>query len=137
MDSLRQSSKIATYGLKAQAERLRVISQNLANADSVAASEGQDPYRRQVITFKNVLEKDIDAKIVKTKRVEEDMTPFDRVFDPSHPAADEQGYVLAPNVNMLVELMDLREAQRSYEANLNVVTMSRELTNATLDILRS
>nr|WP_242018832.1 flagellar basal body rod protein FlgC [Phaeovibrio sulfidiphilus] len=133
---MRLSSKIATYGLKAQAERLRVISQNLANANSVAPRQGEDPYRRQVITFRNVMDRELDARVVKSVRVGEDMSPFDRLYDPSHPGADEQGYVLAPNVNMLVEMMDLREAQRTYEANLNVITLSRELTGATLDMLR-
>jgi flagellar basal-body rod protein FlgC len=136
MDSLSQSSKIATAGLKAQAERLRVISQNLANMNSVAERQGEDPYRRQISTFKNVMDRELGVKVVQTGRVEQDMTPFERKYDPSHPAADEKGYVLSPNVNMLVEMMDMREAQRTYEANLNVVTMSREMNNDTIDLLR-
>lgn len=136
MDSLTQSSRIATSGLKAQAERLRVISQNLANMNSVAERQGEDPYRRQISTFRNVMDRELGVKVVRSGRVEQDMTPFDRKYDPSHPAADEQGYVLSPNVNMLVEMMDMREAQRTYEANLNVITMSREMNNDTIDLLR-
>lgn len=136
MDDLRQTSQIATHGLKAQSERLRTISQNLANANSMAEKAGEDPYRRKLITFRNVMDRELGADVVKSGRLREDMTPFGRKFDPNHPAADENGYVLTPNVNPLVEMMDLREAERSYEANLNVIKVTREMTRDTLELLR-
>ncbi|WP_413205285.1 flagellar basal body rod protein FlgC [Rhodospirillum sp. A1_3_36] len=136
MDELKQSSKIATYGLKAQAERLRTISQNLANADSVAERAGEDPYRRRIMTFRDEMDRELGAKVVRVGRRMEDMSAFNREYNPSHPAADNQGYVLTPNVNPLVEMMDMREAQRSYEANLNVIKTAREMTKNTLELLQ-
>lgn len=136
MDDLKQTSAIATHGLKAQAERLRVISQNLANADSVAERPGEDPYRRRLVTFRSVMDRELGADVVKTGRLREDMSAFGRKYDPSHPAADDQGYVMTPNVNPLIELMDMKEAERSYEANLNVIKAARDMTRDTLELLR-
>ncbi len=136
MDDLKVVSRIAVFGLKAQAERLRVVSQNLSNADSVAETAGSDPYRRRVISFKSVMDRELDTDVVKTGRVREDMSPFGREYDPGHPAADADGYVTTANVNPMVELMDMREAQRSYEANLNVIKVTREMTDGTIDLLR-
>ncbi|CCG08010.1 flagellar basal body rod protein FlgC [Pararhodospirillum photometricum] len=136
MDELQQSAKIATSGLKAQTERLRTIAQNMANADSIAERQGEDPYRRRIVSFRNVVDREIGTALVKTGRVSEDMTPFNRKYDPGNPAADDKGYVLAPNVNPMVELMDMREAQRSYEANLNVVGLTRKMTQSTIELLK-
>jgi flagellar basal-body rod protein FlgC len=136
MDDVKQAGKIATYGMKAQAERLRTISQNLANADSVAERAGMDPYRRKIVTFRGEVDRELGAEVVKVRGRTEDMSAFGREYNPSHPAADDQGYVQTPNVNPLVELMDMREAQRSYEANLNVIKASREMTKNTLELLR-
>lgn len=136
MDELQQSAKIATSGLKAQTERLRTIAQNMANADSIAERQGEDPYRRRIVSFRNVVDREIGAALVKTGRVSEDMTPFNRKYDPGNPAADDKGYVLAPNINPMVELMDMREAQRSYEANLNVVSLTRKMTQSTIEMLK-
>ncbi|MEM6666563.1 MAG: flagellar basal body rod protein FlgC [Pseudomonadota bacterium] len=128
---------VAASGLKAQTDRMRVISENIANAESTSTQPGGDPYRRQVATFKSILDKDMGATVVKTGRVLKDDTEFRVAFEPGHPAADENGYVKRPNVNSLVESVDLREAQRSYEANLNVITATRRMLTRTLDILRA
>lgn len=136
MDDLSKVSHIASAGMKAQAKRLRVVSENLANADSLATRPGGDPYRRKMITFKSELDRSIDAEKVKADKTIRDTTDFGREYNPGHPAADDQGYVLTPNVNPLIEVMDMREAQRTYEANLHVVSIAREMTSKTLDLLR-
>ena len=136
MDDLLKSSTIAVSGLKAQAERLRVVSENLANADSVAQTPDGTPYRRKVVTFKDELDRSTGLNAVEVDKVLPDNSPFQRRYDPKHPAADKDGYVLAPNVNVLVEMMDMREAQRSYEANLNVISTSRTLLTRTVDLLK-
>jgi flagellar basal-body rod protein FlgC len=128
---------IATSGLKAQAGRMRVISENIANADSLPKVPGEQPYRRKVPTFSNEFDRELDAEVLKVDRIREDKGPFEKRYEPGHPAADAQGYVQAPNVNSLIETMDLREAQRSYEANLNVITATRRMLQRTLDILRA
>ncbi len=136
MDDLLKSSLIAVSGLKAQAERLRVVAENLANADSVAQTPNGTPYRRKVVTFKDELDRSTGLNAVEVDKVLPDNSPFQRRYDPKHPAADKDGYVLAPNVNVLVEMMDMREAQRSYEANLNVISTSRTLLTRTVDLLK-
>lgn len=136
MDDLSKATAIASTGLKAQAKRVRVISENMANADSVAKSPGGEPYRRKLITFRNQLSRELDAKTVRADRTVRDMTDFGRKYMPGHPGADEQGYVLTPNVNPLIEMMDMREAQRSYDANLQVINMSRDLMSKTIELLR-
>jgi flagellar basal-body rod protein FlgC len=136
MDFLR-SIGIAASGLKAQAGRMRLISENLANADSTASTKGGDPYRRKVPTFKSHFDRELNANVVEMGRVQRDPTPFNTRLDPGNPAADAQGYVKLPNVNGLVEQMDMREAQRSYEANLGVITATRRMVARTLDILRA
>lgn len=135
MDELKLTSKIAAAGLKAQAERLRVVAQNLANADSLPSQPGEEPYRRQVVSFRNVLDRQLGVEKV-TAEQRTDSSQFRREYDPSHPAADAEGYVLAPNVNPLIELMDMREAQRSYEANLNVIRSAKALMSRTVELLR-
>ncbi|HLN24557.1 MAG TPA: flagellar basal body rod protein FlgC [Patescibacteria group bacterium] len=136
MDELNKASQIAVAGLKAQAERLRVVSENMANADSLPTSPDAQPYRRKVVTFRNVLDKETGANLVQVNKVDVDRSDFQKKFDPKHPAADRDGYVLAPNVNPLIEMMDMREAQKSYEANLNVVTVSKAMLSKTVDMLR-
>ncbi|MHA1539181.1 MAG: flagellar basal body rod protein FlgC [Alphaproteobacteria bacterium] len=130
------AKKIAAAGMRAQARRTRIISENLANAESVASTPGGDPYRRKVVVFQNELDQATGAKLVSAQKVVEDQTPFDLKYDPNHPMADAKGYIKKPNVNPLIELMDMREAQRSYEANLNVLKTTRMLTEQTLDLLK-
>ena len=136
MDNLFKTMHISAAGMKAQGTRLRVISENVANAESLPTNPNEDPYQRKVITFKNVLDRDIGLDTVRVHGTRPDNSEFQKRYDPSHPAADEDGYVLAPNVNTLVEMMDMREAQRSYEANLNVIRASKTMLQSTIDILR-
>ncbi len=133
---LSTSADIAFSGMKAQAQRLKVIAENMANAESVSPVEGGEPYRRQVVTFKQYVDKETGADMVKVGKVVKDESPFVKKYDPNHPAADAQGYVSMPNVNPLIEMMDMKEAQRSYEANLSVVQTSREMNSKILDILK-
>lgn len=136
MDELQKSSKIATAAMKAQSERLRVISENLANVDSLAQSPDGTPYRRKVVSFKSELDRATGLTTVQVDKVRPDKSDFQRRYDPKHPAADRDGYVLAPNVNPLIEMTDMREAQRSYEANLAVISSSRSLLSRTVEMLR-
>jgi flagellar basal-body rod protein FlgC len=135
MDFLKTIS-VAASGLKAQSGRMRVIAENIANADSTGASPGADPYRRKVPTFQRRFDRELEASVVDLGRVRPDATPFKTRLEPGHPAADARGEVKLPNVNTLVETMDMREAQRSYEANLNLITATRRMIARTLDILR-
>jgi flagellar basal-body rod protein FlgC len=134
---LKTSQQIAAAGMRAQGTRLRVIAENLANANSTAPAPGEDPYRRQVVTFRNMMDRALGAESVEVNRVGRDNSDFQRRFEPSHPSADAEGYVLYPNVNVLVEMMDMREAQRSYEANLNALDAARSMIGQTIDLLRS
>jgi flagellar basal-body rod protein FlgC len=136
MDFLKSMS-IAASGLRAQAGRMRIISENIANADSTAQSPGADPYRRKVPTFSSQLDRALEAKVVALGRVQTDRSDFRVRYEPGHPAADANGYVKYPNVNSLVEMTDMRDAQRSYEANLNIVTATRRMIERTLDILKA
>ncbi|MDX2224861.1 MAG: flagellar basal body rod protein FlgC [Rhodospirillaceae bacterium] len=136
MDDLSISSKIASHGMKAQATRLRVISENLANADSTAEVPGGEPYRRKLVTFRTALDKELEADTVKVKKIFNDQSNLSSRYDPTHPGANAAGYVLVPNVNPLIEMMDMREAQRSYEANLNVISTSRQMVAKTLELLK-
>jgi len=132
-----RSMGIATSGLRAQAGRMRVISENIANADSTAPTAGGDPYRRKVPTFSSQLDRALDAQVVTLGRVARDPTAFRVRYEPSNPAADASGNVKYPNVNSVVEMTDLRDAQRSYEANLNIIGATRRMIQRTLDILKS
>jgi flagellar basal-body rod protein FlgC len=132
MDSL----AISAAGMRVQGERLRVISENMANVDSVSEVPGGDPYRRKTITFQNHLDRDLGLDLVKVAKVGVDSSDFTKKYDPSNPAADKQGYVKLPNVNALIEMSDMREAQRSYEANLKVIEVARGMLQRTIDILR-
>ncbi len=135
-NALVNSIGISTSGMKAQSFRMRVIAENIANADSTAEAPGALPYRRQVVSFKNELDAASGADMVRVSKVSRDPSEFQRRYLPGHPSADANGYVMYPNVNTLTETMDMREAQRSYEANLNVIEISRMMTSRTIDLLR-
>jgi flagellar basal-body rod protein FlgC len=135
MDFLKTIS-VAASGLKAQSGRMRVIAENIANADSTADKPGADPYRRKVPSFNHRFDRDLEASVVELGRVRADRSAFRTRFDPGHPAADQKGEVKLPNVNSLVETMDMREAQRSYEASLNLISATRRMISRTLEILR-
>ena len=132
-----RSMGIATSGLRAQAGRMRVISENIANADSTAPTAEGDPYRRKVPSFSSALDRALDAKVVTLGKIRTDSTAFHVKYEPGNPAADASGNVKYPNVNPLVEMSDMREAQRSYEANLNIIAATRRMIQRTLDILKT
>ncbi len=136
MDFLR-SIGIAASGLKAQAMRIRIISENIANADSTATTPGGDPYRRKIMTMKPGFDRELEAQTVAPGRVARDQSDFRTRYEPGNPGADQNGVVKLPNVNSLVEQMDMRQAQRSYEANLNVIGATRRMLQRTIDILRA
>jgi flagellar basal-body rod protein FlgC len=126
---------IAASALRAQQARMRIIAENLANADSIAKTPGGDPYRRQIPVFRP--QKLGDGYVgVEMKRVDPDARDFRLQYDPGHPYADAQGYLKMPNVDSLVEALDMRQAQRAYEANLNVIETSRSVQSRTLDLIR-
>ena len=128
---------ISGYGMRAQSERVRVIAQNIANSDTAPLKPGDNPYTRQQITFKNELDRKLGEKLVKVDDIKDD-TKADYVqkYMPGHPAADEKGYVKMPNVNALIETMDMREATKSYEANLGMFNQTREMMNRTISLLQ-
>ena len=132
---LNDAQLIAASGMKAQGSRLKVISENLANANSTSQTPGGEPYRRKVLTFGNMLDRTLDAQVVKVKSIGPDRSDFELKYDPSHPAANADGYVMLPNVNPIIEMADMREAQRSYEANLNVINAAKAMLSSTLSVL--
>src|SRR5476649_591580 len=136
MDFLKTMA-IAASGLRAQAGRMRIISENIANADSTPGSRGADPYRRKVPTFRSAFDRTLDAQLVDLGKVRTDNSDFRLKYEPGHPAADSNGNVKYPNVNPLVEMTDMREAQRSYEANINVISATRRMIQRTIDILKA
>jgi flagellar basal-body rod protein FlgC len=136
MADLANSMSISAAGLKAQGERLRVISENVANAGSTALTPEGEPYRRKLVTFGNELNRELGASMVAVQKVTRDLTEFNLRYQPGHPAADASGYVKTSNVNTLVEMTDMREAQRSYEANLKVLQAARGMLERTIDLLR-
>ena len=136
-DAILSSMKIAASGLEAQSNRLRIVSENVANARSTGETPGSDPYRRKTVTFESEIDRLTGASLVKVADYGRDRSAFVVEHDPGNPAADADGYVKMPNVNSLVEMADMREANRSYEANLQVIKQARELTNLTIDLLRS
>ena len=137
MDPLVASLKVAASGLEAQSTRIRIVSENLANARSTGDTPGADPFRRKTVTFAAELDRATGASLVQVERLGEDEGEFTTEYDPGNPAANEQGIVKMPNVNMLVEMADMREANRSYEANLQSIKQSRDLISATIDLLRA
>ncbi|GAA4217546.1 flagellar basal body rod protein FlgC [Sphingomonas endophytica] len=133
---LRTSIDVSATGLHAQALRMRVIAENLANADSVAQTAGGDPYRRRVATFRAHLDHANGATAVQVVGITADKSPFGKIYQPGNPAADKAGYVQTPNVNGLIEMADMRAAQRSYQANLNAIEAARSMTARTLDLIK-
>lgn len=136
MDPLLTSIKVAGSGLSAQSTRLRVVSENLANSMSTGNTPGADPYRRKTVAFTSELDRASGAEMVQTRALGVDQSPFQVEYDPGNPAADEKGYVTRPNVNMIVEMADMREANRAYEADLQSMKQSRDLLSMTIDLLR-
>jgi flagellar basal-body rod protein FlgC len=134
---LSETFAIAASGMKAQGTRLRVIAENLANASSTSQTPGGEPYRRKVLTFSNVLDRTLGAQVVQVKSIGPDRSDFELKYDPTHPAANADGYVMMPNVNPIIEMADMREAQRSYDANLSVIEMSSQMIKQTIQVLNS
>jgi flagellar basal-body rod protein FlgC len=136
LDSLQASLSVASSGLEAQSTRMRIVSENLANANATGRTPGSDPYQRKTVTFDAEMDRSAGAQLVKIKEVGVDRTPYRVEYDPGHPAADKAGYVKLPNVNMMIEMADMREVNRSYEANLQIVKQVRSMFSMTLDVLR-
>jgi len=136
-DPLTTALKVAASGLEVQATRLRVVSENMANARSTGATPGSDPYRRKVVDFTAVLDRQSGASTVAVDHIAADPTDFNVEYDPGNQAADSTGMVKMPNVNMIVEMADMREANRSYEANLQTIKQARDLISMTIDLLRN
>ena len=137
LDPLQASLSIAGSGLRAQGARIKVVSENMANALSTGTSPGSDPYRRKTVSFESALNKAEGVNTVRIKNTGEDQSDFKTEYNPGHPAADQNGYVKLPNVDLLVESADMREANRSYQANLQVIKNARELFSMTLDLLKA
>ena len=133
---LAKALTISARGMEVQTTRLRTIAENLANQDTTASTPGADPYRRKTVTFENKLDRELGENTVDVKRIGHDPAEFPLKFDPSHPAANAQGYVREPNVNSFVEVMDMREAQRSYTANLNTMEVTRAMLTRVIEMLK-
>ena len=136
MSELFKSLDISASGMKAQGTRLRVISENVANAGSTALKPDEEPFRRKLVTFASELDRELGVELVGVRRISRDAADFGRRFEPNHPAADAEGYVMTSNVNSIIEMADMREAQRSYEANLKVLQSSRTMLQRTIELLR-
>jgi flagellar basal-body rod protein FlgC len=133
---LEDAVQMASHGMRVQSARVQIASQNLANSDSLATTPGGDPYQRRTVSFREALDRESGLRLVEIDRYGVDESGFDQRYDPSHPAAADNGYVKLPNVEPLVELMDMREAQRSYEANLQAMSMTRSMVSQTLNLLK-
>lgn len=133
---LKNAMQISASGMRAQGERLKIISENLANSDSLGKTPGADPYRRKVVSFKSELDRAMGANLVKAQKPQQDRSDFELKYDPGHPSANADGYVKMPNVKSVIEMADMREAQRTYEANLNVIDSAKAMLNRTVDLLR-
>ena len=136
MDDIIRTMRISGSGMRVQGQRLRVIAQNIANANSLPQEPNENPYRRKIMTFRNEFDRATGLDMVKVNRERQDMSDFGKRYEPNHPAADANGYVLTPNVNTIIELSDMREAQRSYEANMNVIKASKAMLNSAIELLR-
>ncbi|MEE8562556.1 MAG: flagellar basal body rod protein FlgC [Alphaproteobacteria bacterium] len=136
MDILK-AMKLASAGMRAQGTRMRVVAENLANADTAPENVKGVPYRRKMVTFKNVLDRTMGVYKIRVDRITTDRTEFERKYDPGHPAADDRGYVTMPNVKTMIELMDMKQAQRSFEANLSVIQAAKAMLQKTIDLLRA
>lgn len=137
IDPLAASSRIAGTGMEAQSERMRVIAENIANAQSTGKTAGSAPYTRKTITFRTALDRASGTAAVAVRQIGEDKAPFRVEYDPGNPAADADGNVKLPNVNMLIEMADMREANRSYEANLQMIKQTRSMIASIIELLRS
>ncbi|MCV9962823.1 flagellar basal body rod protein FlgC [Pararhizobium sp. BT-229] len=137
MDPLVSALKVSASGLEAESTRLRIVSENIANARSTGDTPGTDPYRRKTVSFAAEIDRASGASTVEVQRLGTDDSEFTIEFDPGNPAADDKGMVKLPNVNVLIEMADMREANRSYEANLQTTKQARDLISATIDLLRA
>ncbi|WEX78024.1 flagellar basal body rod protein FlgC [Sinorhizobium numidicum] len=137
MDPLTSALKVSASGLQAESTRLRIVSENIANARSTGDTPGADPYRRKTISFAAEVDRASGASLVEIQRLGTDDSNFNIEFDPGNPAADEKGMVKMPNINVLIEMADMREANRAYEANLQTIKQSRDLISQTIDLLRA
>lgn len=137
MSDLLSTMAISSAGMRVQSERTNVIAQNVANADTTPTKPGETPYTRKIISFKNVLDKEVGEKVVQVDKITQDTkAEYTKKYMPGHPAADADGYVQMPNVTSLVEMMDMREASKSYEANMGIFTQTRDMASKTIDLLR-
>jgi flagellar basal-body rod protein FlgC len=137
LDALEAAMKIASSGLAAQSARLRVVTENVANAESTSSVPGGDPYRRKTVTFASEMDRASGVALVQLKRIGEDDRPFRTEYHPGHPAADADGVVKLPNIDLVIELADMKEANRSYEAALQIFRQTRELHSMTIDLLKA
>ncbi|RLQ88821.1 flagellar basal body rod protein FlgC [Notoacmeibacter ruber] len=137
MDPLLSSLRVSSSGLEAQSQRLKIVSENIANANSTASVPDGDPFRRKTVSFQSEMDRTSGAVNVNVSEVGRDNSDFPLEFDPGNPAANAEGYVKLPNVNVLVEMTDMREANQSYEANLQVMRQVRELVSLTIDMMNS
>jgi len=138
MTDIMNALMVSANGMRAQGTRIRVISENVANAETTGLTPGADPYTRQTISFKNEMDRELGIRLVEVGDIGTDTkTPFPTEYKPDHPAADENGYIKMPNVNTMMEIMDVREAQRSYEANLGIMEQSKGMISKTIDLLRA
>jgi flagellar basal-body rod protein FlgC len=129
--------KISAAAMTAQTTRLRIIAENLANESATATTPGADPYRRKIVTFRNVLDQETGGKLVKVNKVLPDSSPFELRYVPGHPAADANGYVRFPNVNSMVEMADLKDANRSYQANVDVIDVAKNMLSRAIGLLQN
>src|SRR5580698_139852 len=130
-----KSMTVAASGMRAQTERMKVIAENIANANSTSPVKGGEPYRRKIATITQSFDSELDATLVSSGKPLPDKSEFRSQYDPGNPTADAQGYVKLPNVDSLVEIMDMREAQRSYEADLSVMDATKQMLVKTVDLL--
>lgn len=133
---LMDTMHVSAAGMQAQSARLRVVAQNVANAESIGRRDGTEPYRRQTVSFQDALDKESGIKMVKVTKIAPDKSEFDKRYEPANPEADDEGYVMYPNVNPIMEMMDMREAKRGYEANLNIIESSKAMLNQTINLLK-
>ena len=131
-----KSMSVAASGLRAQTERMKIIAENIANANSTSPTKGGDPYRRQIATISSSFDRELETNVVQAGKPLPDKSDFKSQYDPGNPNADKQGYVKLPNVDSLVEIMDMREAQRSYEADLSVMESTKQMLVKTVDLLK-
>ena len=130
-----KSMAVAASGLRAQSDRMKVIAENIANANSTSSTQGGDPYRRKIATQESSFDRELGANLVQAGKPIEDKSDFRSQYDPGNPNADKQGYVKLPNVDPLIEIMDMKEAQRSYEADLTVMDSTKQMLSRTVDLL--